>query len=206
MFIELIDLLRCPVEHEESWLVAAFTKMDRRFVIEGKLGCPVCFASYPIVDGVAEFAPPESLRSSDSAEVSEEGVMRIAALLGLTRPGMTIVIEGPDVMLSPSLVELTHARVITLNAASKLRETEFVAGVTAATRLPFAGRSIDGLVLGTMPVSHTMVLEAARVLNHGGRLVAPASMDAELGAFRELARDERHVVLESVCELVRLSR
>ena len=201
MFIELIDLLRCPVEHEESWLVAAFTKMDRRFVIEGKLGCPVCFSSYPIVDGVAEFAPPESLRSSGSAELSEEGVMRIAALLGLTRPGMSIVLDTDYAALAPSITEMTGARAITLNATESIPEAHNVGAATSGTRFPFASRSIDGVATAS-----EQIREAGRVLKPGGRLVAPASVRVGSGWFRELARDERNVVLESVGELVRLSR
>jgi hypothetical protein len=63
---------------------------------------------------------------------------------------------------------------------------------------------VDGVVLGPEPGS-LIVDEAARVLKPGGRLVAPASLDYSGGSFfRELARDERNVVLESPGEIVKL--
>jgi uncharacterized protein YbaR (Trm112 family) len=204
MFIELIDLLRCPVEHEESWLVAAFTRMDGRFVIEGKLGCPVCSASYPITDGIARFSPaiPRTALAHDA--VSADDVIRAAAMLGLTRAGMTVVLEGRDAALAPSVVEMSGARVIAVNAESPIPETEGVAAVTATGRLPVATGSVDGLLLGADAGSS--MAEAARILRRGGRIVAPASIQVAAGAFRQLARDERNVVLESVGELVKLSR
>ena len=69
MHIELIDLLRCPREHEETWLVAAFTRIQDRVVSEGRLGCPVCSAAYPIESGIANFVSPSgtsSLRAGES--------------------------------------------------------------------------------------------------------------------------------------------
>ena len=44
MFIELVDALRCPVAHAESWLVAAAIRMEARHIVDGTLGCPVCSA------------------------------------------------------------------------------------------------------------------------------------------------------------------
>ena len=41
MFIELIDTLRCPTPHDESWLVLAADRMAARHVVEGTVGCPV---------------------------------------------------------------------------------------------------------------------------------------------------------------------
>ena len=44
MFVEIIDLLRCPNAHAESWLVAAAARTVGRHIVEGTLGCPVCEA------------------------------------------------------------------------------------------------------------------------------------------------------------------
>ena len=52
MFVELVDLLRCPRPHEDTWLVAAAEAMSGRHIVRGTLGCPVCEAEYPIRDGV----------------------------------------------------------------------------------------------------------------------------------------------------------
>src|SRR5688572_33340449 len=55
VFIELIDSLRCPVDHDESWLVASIVERSGRDIVAGTLGCPVCRAEYPIRDSIAVF-------------------------------------------------------------------------------------------------------------------------------------------------------
>jgi uncharacterized protein YbaR (Trm112 family) len=206
MFIELIDLLRCPVEHDETWLVAAFAKMDGRFVIEGKLGCPVCSASFPITSGVARFDARGVVRPevSDARPFDDpDYAIRIAAMLDLTRPGMTVVLEGASAEVAKDLVEIAGSRVVTVNAHGSIKEAEGVAGVTAGNRLPLGTASVDGIVVG--PDSTFSLTEAIRVVKRAGRLVGPSSMTPVAGT-RELARDDRNVVLESVGELVTLKR
>lgn len=211
MFIELIDLLRCPRDHEESWLVAAFEKMDGRFVVSGKLGCPVCAATYPIEDGTADLRdratamprPSGAARSPQSTEaLDSESSIRFAAMLGLTRPGMLIITTGDASALSHSLSELSRARIIALNPAAAVGEDEGVAAVLADERIPLAAASADGAVMGAR---HAIpVAEFARVLKTGGRLVAAA--DLPLGPqFRELARDATNVVAEKLGELITLN-
>ena len=200
MFIELIDLLRCPVDHDESWLVAAFTRMNGRFVIEGKLGCPVCSESYPIVNGVAQFAPVEVAGASET-HVSADDTLRLAALLGLTRPGATVVIEGAGSGAAFELAEMTESRVIVLNAPDNFGEAERVGVVTAGERIPLATASVDGVAV----TSARSLQDSARVLKPGGRIVSSADT-VVAPVFREIARDERNVVGEAIGPLVGLSR
>lgn len=203
MFIELIDLLRCPVPHEDSWLVAAFTRMDGRFVRTGKLGCPVCSSTYPIIDGTAHFEPAMTGDADLPAPAAEEDVVRDAALLGLTRPGALVVIVGSSAAGAAQLAEMTESRVIVVNPVARIDEIERVGIVTAGDRIPLADGSADGLI--TDDSSSTLATEAARLLKPGGRIVAVAG--ADLGArFHELARDERNVVAESRGPLVGLTR
>src|SRR4051812_10451294 len=100
MHIELIDLLRCPVDHEETWLVAAFTKLDGRDVVEGKLGCPICRAEYPIRNGIGYFG------GEIAADESSEEVMMTAAFLDLTSPGKTVLLAGAFGNLSAEISDL----------------------------------------------------------------------------------------------------
>ena len=213
MFIELIDLLRCPREHDDSWLVAAFAKVDQRFVIRGKLGCPICGATYPIEDGIADLRDAE-LHSAmaDATRVSNEcsprttsadDVVRFAAMLGLTRPGSLVVLEGGASDMAIPLSEMTEARAIVLNPEGRITESESVAVVLADGRIPLGPASVDGIVLGSR--TPTVYADSARVLKPGGRLVVPASTDIGV-QFRTIARDERHLVAESIGPLISLGR
>ena len=83
MFIELVDALRCPVPHEESWLVAAAVRMEARHIVEGTLGCPVCSAEYPIRDGVVDFRRDGGVIAAAHVASHAELAMRLAALLNL---------------------------------------------------------------------------------------------------------------------------
>src|SRR5690348_10899014 len=96
MFIELVDALRCPVPHEESWLVASATRMEARHIVEGTLGCPVCRAEYPIRRGVVHFRrdPSPRARSADSPRRDPAEAMRLAAFLGLADAGGFAVLLG----------------------------------------------------------------------------------------------------------------
>src|SRR5678815_4270119 len=116
MHIEFIDLLRCPNPHDDSWLVAAFYKLDGRIVVEGKLGCPLCGAEYFIQDGIAIF---EDANASSQAALSDSFASDdtvIAALLDLSRPGMTALLAGAWARGAQTISEITGARIIALNS------------------------------------------------------------------------------------------
>ena len=93
MFIELVDALRCPRTHEESWLVLAASRIEARHIQEGALGCPVCHAEYSIRGGVVDFlagaenpALPSAATNaaSDATSVVEHvPAHQLAALLDL---------------------------------------------------------------------------------------------------------------------------
>jgi uncharacterized protein YbaR (Trm112 family) len=210
VYIELIDLLRCPNDHDESWLVAAFNKMEGRFVIEGKLGCPVCNASYPITTGIADMRgdalpDPETSDAGRSSVEDEATALRIAAMLGLTRAGSIAVLVGVSPDIPGIVAEMTSTRVIGVNPTSAVHdEKENVALVYSGARLPFASASVDGIMLSSN-ASTGDVQEAVRVLATGGRLVAPATVELA-GNLRELARDEHHIVAEFTGPLLSLSR
>ena len=206
MYIELIDLLRCPMEHADSWLVAAFNQMDGRFVIEGKLGCPVCSASYRIRDGIADLSEAEyeiTHGCSGLEYPDEKAAVRAAALLGLTKPNTIVVLAGDASSLAHSVSAIAEARVIALNSTARVDESEKVAVVLSDKRLPFAPGSIDGIMVDETTVE--FVRDALRVLRQGGRLIVPLETILPTG-FRELARDDREVVAESIGPLISLTR
>lgn len=218
MHIEFIDILRCPRPHEESWLIAAFNLMNGRLVVEGKLGCPVCKAEYPIVAGVADFGTPASAGEASAPDVSaritgaakpsqsDDDVMRLAAMLGLSRPGMLVLLAGTTAQSSRQLAALVSGRVINVNAhADATGDSEAVGSVRTGTAFPIASRSVDGIALDDASSTLAVLTDACRVLKPGGRLTAPSSVSLPAG-LRQLARDDLHIVAESVGELVALGR
>lgn len=218
MHVEFIDLLRCPRPHEDSWLIAAFNRMDGRLVVDGRLGCPVCNAEYPISGGVADFRAKvgESYRIRSAASVGaatpepksglDDDVMRLAAMLGLSRPGMIVLLAGSIAPLSHRLATLTSVRVLSLNPnAADIGDSDAVGSIMIDDAVPIASRSVDGVALDAGAAQRAMLDEAVRVLKPGGRLAAPASVLLP-ASLRELARDHLNVVAESVGELVVLGR
>src|SRR5215211_3717667 len=197
MHIEFIDLLRCPNVHEESWLVAAFYKLDGRAVIEGKLGCPVCGAEYFIHDGVAVFDVANApLQAAATDEAASEGTL-IAALLDLSKPGMLALLAGECAGDAQTVSEVTGARIIALNPPLRANESDAVAEVRAGVAVPLARQSFDGIALDAPHATPAMVAEAARLLRPRGRLLVrgPAELPQP---FHELARDINQVVAELV--------
>lgn len=55
MHIELVDSLRCPVPHDDTWLVASVTRFDGRDIVDGVLGCPSCRRQYAVRRGEVDF-------------------------------------------------------------------------------------------------------------------------------------------------------
>jgi uncharacterized protein YbaR (Trm112 family) len=200
MYIELIDLLRCPVEHEETWLVASFNKMEGRFIITGTLGCPVCSATYQIENGVARFSSAQV--PLNDAEIPDDAVIRAAALLNLTRPDSLAVLCGSEARVANRVSEMTQAKIIALNPDSRVEETERVAIVMCENRIPLASRSVDGVALGN---AGGLAHDASRVLKSGARISADSSVDLGPGV-NTLARDERSVVGEVVGPVIQIGR
>ena len=200
MFIEFVESLRCPRPHEDSWLVAAADRVEGRSILSGVLGCPVCGARYPIVEGVAELldaaaALPAERAASSSAppRAAEAEVLRAAALLDLAAPGGTAVLAGAWGALAPALREVAEVHLLLVNPPFPARAGEGVSVLRTGGRLPLAAGSVRAAAVD----DHTLAAlpGAVAALRARGRLVVPAA--APLPAdVTELARDELHRVGE----------
>jgi len=196
MFIELIDVLRCPNAHEESWLVLASSRIEGRDVMEGVLGCPVCAAEYLIVDGVARFAR-ESRSDAVAGSSSEEEALRLAALLDLTSPGAYAILTGTLGNAAPSLRMLTDVQLLLVDPAPEVKMGSGVSGLTmdanwsALPLMPSSARAV-ALDDSTTP---TQLVAALRVVRPTGRVLAPLTLALPDGVA-ELARDDRQWLAE----------
>jgi hypothetical protein len=201
VYIEFIDLLRCPEPHEESQLVAALNRVEGRHVVEAKLGCPVCSAEYfirdevAIFDDTAAFPPPILLDESSG--------MRISAFLNLIAPGKVVLLAGDFARVSPSVAESSGARVISLNSSSPAHLVDDVAEIKASSKIPLASKSLDGIALDESHSTPELLADAARLLKPGGRLYSKSSV-ALPAQFTQLAAGDKEIVAELVGDLVSL--
>jgi uncharacterized protein YbaR (Trm112 family) len=195
MFIELVDALRCPRPHEESWLVLSATRLEARHVREGTLGCPICHAEYPIDGGVADFrvkertAPIEAPAMPDVPEAEE-----LAAMLALTDSLGFVVLIGSWARRADALLDLLDAPPLLLvDPPQDVTIGPGLSGLRADTELPIATGAARGAAVDD--ASRARIESAARTTRAGGRLVAPVHA-ALPGGVRELARDSRVWVAE----------
>ncbi|GAC1696323.1 MAG: hypothetical protein NVS9B3_14330 [Gemmatimonadaceae bacterium] len=200
MCIEIIDVLRCVNPHADDWLVAVIERADGRDIRDGRLGCPVCGASYPIVDGIASFDA-----SSDSLHIAgptrrdpgfeEDLGLRLSALLALHDPRGMAILTGDAALAAFAVSRLTGVHVVAVDASVPHHADIGVSAIRTGAILPFATASARGIVLGTGLASQAVLEQATRILQPGGRLVAPAASDLPAGV-RKIACDTTQWVAE----------
>jgi uncharacterized protein YbaR (Trm112 family) len=189
VFTELIDTLRCPNAHEDSWLVATSTRSEARHIIEGTLGCPICRASYPIANAVAQFA---AVRSSAPLEAfDDDTAFRIAAQLHLIEAPSPILLTGAWAAAVPALRRITPTvKMFVGNAPALPVIDDHVSALTMpATRFPLAATSLRGVALDADHATGALLADVSRIVRVTGRLVAPAECALDLSCWKPLVRD-----------------
>ena len=196
VFTELIDTLRCPNAHEDSWLVATSTRTADRHIIEGKLGCPVCREIFLIVGGEVLFAPDSGLRSS--RVLDDEAAFRLAAQLHLVEAPQPILLTGRWSSAVAALRTIVSSVTIFVgDATSSVVLDERVSTLRLpASGIPLATASLRAVALDAMHANDSFVVDAARVLRTSGRLVVPAGTELNDAIWRVLATDADVVVAE----------
>ena len=200
MFIELVDDLRCPRPHEETWLVASADRTEGRDIVEGTLGCPVCRAEYPIRRGVVWFADRAGAGSVEPAppppRADPEVSLRLAAFLDLSDGQGLALLAGSWARHARPLGELvvpTH--LVLLNPDPPLDAGRGLSVLEASAAIPLADATCRGVALDDAHADAAHLTAAVRVLRPRGRLVAPAAVAVPPGVT-ELARDDRLWVAE----------
>ncbi|HEY2855606.1 MAG TPA: hypothetical protein VGJ18_22375 [Gemmatimonadaceae bacterium] len=195
MFSELVDVLRCPRPHEESWLVLAAHRLNGRDIMAGVLGCPVCHAEYPIADGVARFVNAPDASSAGAS--NEDEALRLVALLDLTGARGYAVVLGDLTNHAVRMRELTDVQLLLVNPPTDLATGSGLSGLTigrAWTALPLAGASARAIAFDdrTTPAQLASGIE---VVAPGGRILAPVALSLPDG-LTELVRDDRQWLAE----------
>jgi uncharacterized protein YbaR (Trm112 family) len=176
MFIELTDHLRCPADHEESYLVLLPDRMEGRTVREGRLGCPVCGRTYAVTEGLLDLGGlGGEIPELPAATLLEPEAL--TALIGLSGPGGYLVLVGRPADRSAEVSELSPG--VGLVAVNPGAEVEAAAGISVirSGRLPLKSRSMRGVVLGSPYGSDPRwVAEAARVVLPGLRVAGEGAV------------------------------
>lgn len=205
MFIELLDVLRCTVDHPQIPLVATISTRDDRLVRDGVLGCPTCRSEYLIRDGIALFAAGDSVQEREgTGGYSADGALRAGAFLGAA-DGVTVALVGRWARYAHELSQLVAMRAYAVNADEPVGESERVGELRSGRKLPFADGSLRGIAIDEPGWSVADLAVAARSLSASGRMVAPADAPVP-DEIEEIARDAEFWVGEKRGPLVALHR
>ncbi|MCC6929809.1 MAG: hypothetical protein IT359_12585 [Gemmatimonadaceae bacterium] len=201
MFIELVDSLRCPSPHEQTWLVASVTRLEGRDIVDGLLGCPVCRRQFTIRDGEVDFTDGAEGRESDADAAAREGrdapreggdeetLLRLRALLALGDGGGVVLLGGNCAAWAFALEDEAQVLPLLLNAPRHgVARGRYASALRTQAVLPLAPGTLRAAWLDSATASGAMLDSVVEALRARGRLVAPASVPVPAGV-RELARD-----------------
>jgi uncharacterized protein YbaR (Trm112 family) len=169
MFIELTDHLRCPADHDESFLVLLPDRIEGRSVIEGQLGCPVCGRTFKLSDGVLDTGDGQGPSPASASSLDADG---LTALAGLSGPGGYLTLVGPVASLWKDVAALNPGvALVAVNPVPEVTDAPTLS-VLRSGSIPLKSRSMRGVVLGR-PYADAphWVKEGARVVLPGLRIV-----------------------------------
>lgn len=189
-------MLRCPNAHEDSWLVATSTRTGSRHILDGKLGCPVCTATFDIIDGEALFTVAPVLRSAITLD--DDAAMRVAAQLYLVEAPQPVMLTGQWSRAVAALRRLVPTVTMFVgDATSAIMLDERVSLLRLpASGIPLATGALRGLALDRAHAGDAYLTDAARVVRTKGRLLVPAGTSLEDTLWRTLATDADSTVAE----------
>lgn len=182
--------------HEDSWLVATSTRTGNRHILEGKLGCPVCRATFDITDGEVMFTSKPVLRSA--IVLDDDAAFRLAAQLHLVEAPQPILLVGLwSRAVAPLRRIVSSVTMFVGDTTTSVTQDDRVSTLRLPmTGIPLATGALRGVALDRAHSSDVFVHAAARVLRAGGRVVLPASVPLDEQLWRTLATDADVTVAE----------
>lgn len=167
MLLHLTEALRCPRDHDESFVVCVPTESVGADVVSGFLGCPVCRAEYPIAQGAAHFG-----RVKETIPVTPlpYDAAALEAFLGLEGRGGYVVLAGDAARHAEGLADkVPGVHLVAVNATVAVPPG--VSAVVCPGVLPLRTRAVRAVALGQDMASASWIAEGLRVLLPGLRLV-----------------------------------
>ncbi len=225
MRVDLIELLRCPANHELAPLITVADRRDGEHLLDASLGCVVCGANYLLRDGLLQLTSNDShMRTTvaaidvrlpvdvaadaavDDAEewredssVQHAEVVRIAALLNLTDASARVMLCGRSLGVAQAIETMTGVTTVSVNPSESARDE---ASATTFVDVMFMSPSArvplgDRSLAGIAVDAHhaPLLADATRVVRLGGRVLAAVGLPMPAGC-RELARDAVEWVAE----------
>jgi uncharacterized protein YbaR (Trm112 family) len=173
MHIELTEMLRCPEDHREEFLVLSTSEMNGRMVMRGVVGCPVCRREFEIIDGIVDFTEARAGRRTPappSPVVLEP--QSLQALLDLGGPGGFVILLGSAARYAVALASLIGGvHFVGINAPPDVEELPVLSLVQSDRVIPLRGAIARAAVIGAELAGTSWAGEAVRVLLPGRRLV-----------------------------------
>jgi uncharacterized protein YbaR (Trm112 family) len=183
VFVELIESLRCPRDHEESPLIVTASRTEARHILEGILGCPICHAEFPIRGGEAFFGTEVT---TEAIAPNPEMAMRLAAFLDLTDARSFAILCGSWGAHAEEVRTITDTPLLLVNPPAGV-DVSATGIVRTRGRLPVASLAARAAALDD---GGDALLAASTVaaVRPNGRVVGPVTRPMPDGV-RELTRD-----------------
>ncbi len=186
MLLELTEILRCPRDHEESYLICAPVTMDGRDVVRGGLFCPVCRREYAIIDRVAWFAPPVDPAPAAGGAASELTPEAVLTFLDLQGHGGVLLTLGGAGRLASGIARLLPGVAVAAVNPPVVAADGSASVIHSPAGFPVRQRTVRAAVVGPDQDAQWLARAAASVL-HGLRIIVEDE-SAEPPGFVELAR------------------
>jgi len=191
MFIELIDVLRCPADHPPSALVAAFDVLRDRDVESGMLGCPVCRSEFQIRNGELWLVTTAMPAPATRALNPDDDAIRLAASLDLRSETGFAILRGAWCALADRISEISPTHLVLLDPPLNTPRGPGRSIIHAGGTVPFSPGSAVAATIDDDERAYALSL----AVKPKGRLVGPANVALPRDT-KELVRDERWWVAE----------